>query len=193
MTVYIKNQLDSAYDGPAIAILGLGADLDPKGQDDWFADVTSEIVGLSSADYLTLQSEQMSSKVLFSKDPTDIIATPGLEIRSSQETYDTAMDPRGATLTPTSPAIFDSSGQTLRAIFMDGTEGAFEVDIFGSIDTVNLDPLNKAYRYISRFSAGDPGLHQVPDEIIKRLGKYRWTKVEPVRGVKPEISFQANF
>ncbi len=193
MAVYIKNQLDSIYSGPAISILGLGSDLDPKGQNDWFADITSEIVGLPSADYLTLQSEQMAGKILFSKEPTDIIATPGLEIRSSQEIYDTAMDPRLATTTPTSPAYFDPAGQTVRSILVDGALGAFEIDFFGSIDAVNLDPANKMYKYLGRVSGGDPGLYEVPPGILSNIRRYRWIKVEPVRGIKPAVSFQSTF
>ncbi len=193
MPVYVKNRLDTAYSGPAIAILGRPGPLDPNGQGNWYANVTSEIQGLTGAQYLTLQSEQMAGKILFAKDPTDIIETPGLEIRSTQEIYDTAMDPRGTTTTPTSPAYFDPAGQTVRSIIVDGALGSFELDFYGSIDAENVDPANKQYKYLGRFGESDPGLHEVPGQLLSNIRKYRWLKVEPIRGIKPKISFLASY
>ncbi len=190
MAVLIRNQLAADYVGAAIGILGITPPLNPKGQDGSFVDITSEIVGLTNAEYDTLNNEQASGKVLFTKESTDFVETPGLVIQSAEETFDTARVPRGGAQTPSSPVFFDAQTLPKKTVLVDAA-GAADLDFFGSIDLSNGVLEDKRYRYLGRMSVAEPGLQDVPGSIAGQLNRYKFFKVNLVRGEAPLIQFLA--
>lgn len=186
MPVLVKNLQNILYVVPT-----LGLSLDPSGQADSVANVTSEIQGLSDAEYVGLQSEQLAGKIVFTKTDDIAFATGSLQLQAALSMMDLSLRPRAAVSTPASPVYFDSQGQPLKTILVDAP-GAYELEFWGSIDSTTVDNEAKRWSYLGKMVAGDPGLHRVPPQILNALTRFCYIKADLIRGTPPQILFQSS-
>lgn len=186
MPVYAKNPRSVSYEIPEL----LGpVTLAAAGTDGSVQNVTSELRGLTNVQYAALQVEVLAGKVSFNKTNDITYTTPGLEIPSSSAVFDDSTIPRASTATPASPVYFDSLGQPFKSIEIDSKAGAFQLDVFGSIDCACVDMASKAWRYLGTIYGSDPRITPIPPTMAQDLRKYRFTQFNLVRGTPPKIRF----
>ncbi len=189
MPVFAKNIQDIQYEIP---VLPGPITLEPEGQPDSIAEVMSLLTGLLDSEYTTLAIAQVGGNVIFSG--TDVtIYTGNLHIRSSVEVYDTSRMPIAVCITPESPVYFDTMALPAK-MFQVEPKGAFEMDVFASIDSAVPQAANKRYIYIDKWFGTDSGLQGIPEHISEELSNYRWVKIDFRRGIPPDIisQFSAN-
>lgn len=190
MPVYIKNLQSVLYE---VRHLPGPVTLQPAGDQDAVANVTSEIKGLASSQYADLQSDQVQGLISFEKSKGVVVSTPGLTISTQEKVYDEAMDARAATLQPASPVFFNCEGQPSKTIFVRNPNGACEIEFWGSIDTVTVDMAAKRYVLAGRYVASDPTMGEVDKSTLANLRGSQYIKADLIRGVSPEIMFRTTF
>lgn len=191
MAIYAKNQSDSVY---VIPHLAGPVTLQPKGQAGSVSAIAAELKdpALTEQDFADIQVDQIAGLVYYcitvEQIPPD---TKSLRLHAAQNIVDDTKMPRAGEVIPTSAVYFDSEGQRYKNIIIEDQGGAFELEFWGSIDVVNVDPAGKRWVFVGEMRRADPGLWHVPPQITAELQNYRFVKADAVRGVAPKINFQS--
>lgn len=101
----------------------------------------------------------------------------------------------GGTQVPASPVVFDLRGAGLRALAL-RTEGSARIEFWRSANSP--DPVNQAaldagtstipdysnvqWLFVSDLSVSDPGLHDVPENLLASLNRARYAKIDKTHG-----------
>lgn len=183
MTVFAKNMQLGTYDVPHL--VGVPT-LQPTGQANDYADVTTEIQGLTNQQYVDLQAEVAAGKVIFTDTGQPVVATPGLILQAATKVRNTADEPACAVLTPASPVYMDFGAQPVKRVAFSHPKGAFRVDVYGSIDVGTPDMSAKKWFYIDKFADGpDRTLSRMPKSIEAAMRDYLFVKIDQVSGAQP--------
>ena len=178
--LWMTNKQAVVYTDPV-----MGKVLQEAGDPDSIVDVSSEITGLSSADYTTLQNEQNAGKIIFTKDAAETFETPFLTIFSSTHVYDDSQDPRMSVVSPASPVYFDSNGRSPKGVEVEGL-GAALVLWKGSIDVSTTDNTLRRSRVLGIQTIPGPGVHPVPQEITAQMATVRFLEGKVLKGAMPK-------
>lgn len=192
MPIYAKNQGATIY---VIPHLSGPVTLQPKGQVGSVSDVTAELqAALSDSQFNDLQVDQVAGLVYYSITTETVPPdTKALQLNSSQNIVDDSKMPRAAQAVPASAIYFDTQGQSRKSFVIKDNGGAFELEFWGSIDVFNSDPVDKEYVFVGKMAAADPGIFHVPDDILTGLSRFRFIKIDSIRGVPPQVNFQSSF
>jgi hypothetical protein len=188
MPVYVHNLQGVQYTVP---VLVGPVVVEAAGTSGSVKNITSEIENLSPANYATLQVEQDTGLLSFSKTPDVVIegGTPGLMIGPGISVNDQAKDPRTATLAISAlntPSYFNCLGQPVKTVQIINPSGAFELEIWGSIDNLNPAFANKqwVHRSTIRRSAGAT-IHNLREDLIDKIDDDQFLRFELIRGAVP--------
>jgi hypothetical protein len=184
--VYAQNQLGVQYNVPEITP---PLTLEPFGTTGDTVNITSELRALSAGQYPNLEPDQVAGNVRYIKTGFIDFATPGLTLNVGDNVFDEAKNPRTATLSIAAlntPSYFNCLGQPVKTVQIINPNGAFELEIWGSIDNLNPAFANKqwVHRSTIRRSAGAT-IHNLREDLINKIDDDQFLRFDVIRGAVP--------